>query len=1331
MLYLRRINQKKPNNMTKRDALLLLPLALSTAVGAKADDYQFRLKNALAFARESETVEVRMPYGTALSECALTDEDGTAIPFEAVGDTAIRFQATIPYASTRGYTLGSGTPSSPTKLTYAVEKEPSSRNDIAWENDRTAYRMYSSVLLKSEPSTGNGVDLWQKKKAEPIIDDMYNLSNYHNENDYGVDAFSVNGLRLGNGGVSHVVDGRLIVHDPHDKCEIVENGALRSEFVVTYNNVEVDGDTYTKTIRITTTAGSLLNKAVVRYEGTVKPMRLAVALYQHTDMSDITPDGVAYTSTPGIAGWAENPSEGTVTSSGARFYQGAYMPSCTSQAEVIDDHLCLVVDYTPGTDLVYYFGGGWNVFPAEEYTQDDDWFLALERFAETVQSPIVETSMEEIPQRNDVVELIYKVNSYWQTQNPTHGDYFWNRAAYHIGNMEAYGATEDQDFLNYTVAWAEKNNYWGATGTDKSKWKYYPYGEGADYVLFGDNQVCFQVYADLYNLLGGEEKIERALEVMEYEISTDVSDYLWWVDGFYMVMPIMTKLYNITGNELFLTKMHEYWRWGTDLMWDEEEGLYYRDGNYIYPDHTTDSGGKDFWARGDGWIFAAFARVLDELPKDNEYRDEYISYYLRMAEALSKCQCEDEDGNGYWCRSLLEEDYAPGYETSGTALMTFGYLWGINNGLLDEKTYGATVQKAWNYLTGVALQESGLVGYVQPIGENAAPGTYMSPDNTADFGVGAYLLAASEMSRYAAPSEEALPLRLTSVTLDDVDMVSIKFKETIEPTAAAMPGNYLLDGEPVSGTAEYDGDRTVTLTLARPVDFGTHTITVMGQTSLSGATLTDSVRTVIRTVPLYDNVTITAVTAIGAQSGNPASNAIDNNLDTRWSQEGTQQWLQLDLGTQQTVYAVDIAFYLGDTRVNYFDIRTSNDAEEWTDQLTDLTSSGLTAELERYYLPEETDTRYVRIYCNQASTTTWNSITEARVCVVEETLDELTLPETVYSDILLPSTTAGGTVLTWGTNDAGIMTRDGRTTLTADERQVTLTAMAGNREREYNITVMPRSLEENLQVRYDFETGDVYTEGSTRMLTDLSRHGRDATLKNSRCTIDGTLNLTANTASAFSSNGYVQMPSHLLDSLRSYTIILTATPQSLSNLPRFYDFGSGSSNSIFLRAGSFAAGYKYNGATTTLLTADDLQTGVEQRIAVTYDALTGITTMYVDGEQVAQGNVINHEPYELVGIGEDKRNFLGRTQWYDTSSKSDNVDYVGTMDNFRIYSLCMTQEEIETLFEEIATSISVATDTAAPASSATYDLSGRRTKADTKGVVIRNGSKVVVKGNQH
>ncbi|MBP1663389.1 MAG: family 88 glycosyl hydrolase, partial [Bacteroidetes bacterium] len=53
-----------------------------------------------------------------------------------------------------------------------------------------------------------------------------------------------------------------------------------------------------------------------------------------------------------------------------------------------------------------------------------------------------------------------------------------------------------------------------------------------------------------------------------------------------------------------------------------------------------------------------------------------------------------------------------------------------------------------NYLTKVALQSDGRVGYVQPIGEKAIPGQIVDANSTADFGVGAFLLAACEMVRF-------------------------------------------------------------------------------------------------------------------------------------------------------------------------------------------------------------------------------------------------------------------------------------------------------------------------------------------------------------------------------------------------------------------------------------------------------------------------------------------------------------------------------------------------------------------------------------------------------
>lgn len=346
-------------------------------------------------------------------------------------------------------------------------------------------------------------------------------------------------------------------------------------------------------------------------------------------------------------------------------------------------------------------------------------------------------------QPSDVLAIINKVNSAWQSQHPAQDRAFWDVAAYHTGNMEAYRVTKAEAYKQYSIDWAEHNLWMGARSSKKEEWKY-KYGETNDYVLFGDWQICFQTYIDLYQLEPGEKKIARAKEVMEYEMSTERNDYWWWADGLYMVMPVMTRLYKVTGNKQYLEKLYEYYTYANSIMFDKEEGLYYRDAKYVFPAHKTANGIKDFWARGDGWVFAGLARVLGDLPREDAHRKEYISKFKGMAAAIKLCQ----QPGGYWTRSMLDTAHAPGPETSGTAFFTYGILWGINNGLLSKKEYLPVVALSWKYLTKTALQADGRIGYVQPIGERAIPGQVVDKNSTSNFGTGAFLLAASEMYRY-------------------------------------------------------------------------------------------------------------------------------------------------------------------------------------------------------------------------------------------------------------------------------------------------------------------------------------------------------------------------------------------------------------------------------------------------------------------------------------------------------------------------------------------------------------------------------------------------------
>ncbi|MFG6489087.1 glycoside hydrolase family 88 protein [Roseateles sp. BYS78W] len=344
--------------------------------------------------------------------------------------------------------------------------------------------------------------------------------------------------------------------------------------------------------------------------------------------------------------------------------------------------------------------------------------------------------------RSEVIAAIDKVNGYWEAHTPAQESPFWNVAAYHTGNLEAYRVTGNERYLRYTAAWAEHNQWMGAKSSDKANWKY-TYGETDEHVLFGDWQACFQVYADLYQFDKDPRKIARAREVMEYQMSTANKDYWWWVDGLYMAMPVMTKMYRATGNRQYLDKMYEYYSYASELMYDRQESLWYRDARYVYPKHKSVNGRKDFWSRGDGWAFAALARVLAELPQDDPHRGEYVERLRAMAAALLAAQQPE----GYWTRSLIDPAHAPGPETSGTAFFTYGLLAGINQGLLPRDRYLPAAQRGWRYLTTVAMQPDGKLGYVQPIGDRAIPGQVVDQNSTAHFGVGAFLLAGAEMVR--------------------------------------------------------------------------------------------------------------------------------------------------------------------------------------------------------------------------------------------------------------------------------------------------------------------------------------------------------------------------------------------------------------------------------------------------------------------------------------------------------------------------------------------------------------------------------------------------------
>ena len=131
-------------------------------------------------------------------------------------------------------------------------------------------------------------------------------------------------------------------------------------------------------------------------------------------------------------------------------------------------------------------------------------------------------------------------------------------------------------------------------------------------------------------------------------------------------------------------------------------------------------------------------RILKEMPKNYPQRQFYEQLYKEMAAKVASIQQAD----GLWRASLLDPESYPGGEVSGSGFFCYALAWGINNGLLDKKSYLLTVEKAWIALNA-CINNEGRVGWVQPIG--ADPRKNFTADSWEVYGTGAFLLAGSEV----------------------------------------------------------------------------------------------------------------------------------------------------------------------------------------------------------------------------------------------------------------------------------------------------------------------------------------------------------------------------------------------------------------------------------------------------------------------------------------------------------------------------------------------------------------------------------------------------------
>ena len=212
-----------------------------------------------------------------------------------------------------------------------------------------------------------------------------------------------------------------------------------------------------------------------------------------------------------------------------------------------------------------------------------------------------------------------------------------------------------------------------------------------------------------------------------------------WCDALFMSPPAWLRLYLATGDKRYVEFMDKEWRATSDYLYDPQEHLYFRDSTYF--EKREANGKKVFWSRGNGWVMAGLARVLQVMPPEHPTRPFYLEQFKQMADKIASLQQPD----GLWHASLLDPESYPLKETSGSGFYTFALTWGINRGILERSRYEPIVRKAWTALVG-CVNADGKLEHVQPVG--ADPRKF-DPTHSDVYGVGAYLLAGSEIYRLA------------------------------------------------------------------------------------------------------------------------------------------------------------------------------------------------------------------------------------------------------------------------------------------------------------------------------------------------------------------------------------------------------------------------------------------------------------------------------------------------------------------------------------------------------------------------------------------------------
>lgn len=332
------------------------------------------------------------------------------VAYQVTYDGKLLIDASVRPNGKAVYTITPGEPQAMKAYVYG-RQYPERVDDIAWENDRTAYRVYGPALQNSG-ERAFGVDVWVKNTPDLEVEKRYatELSNhpriqglkkagrdaeakeiqiattYHYDHGYGLDCYKV-GPTLGCGAPALMVDGELVMPYCYKDYEILDNGPLRFTVKLVYNPAQVNGDKNVVENRILSLdKGSNFNKMTVWYEGLTKKCDLAAGVVLHSEdlqTVDCGKNFVLYA----------DPTDAPANQN-FQIYVGALFPNGVKATkklmfdEVVSGnagHAVGITEYTPGEKYTYYFGSAWSKNDVRTFAE---WQLRADGFLKALAAPL-------------------------------------------------------------------------------------------------------------------------------------------------------------------------------------------------------------------------------------------------------------------------------------------------------------------------------------------------------------------------------------------------------------------------------------------------------------------------------------------------------------------------------------------------------------------------------------------------------------------------------------------------------------------------------------------------------------------------------------------------------------------------------------------------------------------------------------------------------------------------------------------------------------------------------------------------------------------------------